>query len=236
MSRISSSEHRPKTVFEVIVELWNSPDYNPVAPPSDCHADFQAATVCSYEDVVSLSPATPQRIEDIFTSMRRDLLQIMRRWEQSGQGEGGRDNSDDDEEQHEERWEEVTLSAGGAASDRNLGSLSGRPARALQSRAAFLNGKPAYLLYFWEVADSHQLLCLSLQCLSNGAGASDAASAMPSSHQCKRRRGREDDDNDTNSEASLCTFLEGLNEIAESQRQSTLNRANDRQHERQLQT
>jgi hypothetical protein len=42
--------------------------------------------------------------------------------------------------------------------------------------------------------------------------------------------------NDTDSEASLRTFLEGLNEIAESQRQSTLNRANDRQHERQLQT
>jgi hypothetical protein len=98
MSRVSSSEHRPKTVFEVIAELWNSPDYNPVSPPSDCHADFQAATVYSYEDVASLSPATPQRIEDIFTSMRRDLLLIMRRWEQSGQGEGGRDNSDDDKE------------------------------------------------------------------------------------------------------------------------------------------
>jgi hypothetical protein len=90
---ISSSEHRPKTVFEVIAELWNSPDYNPVAPPSDCHADFQtASTVCSYEDVASLPPATPQRIEDIFTSMCSDLLLIMRRWEESGQGEGGRDN------------------------------------------------------------------------------------------------------------------------------------------------
>jgi hypothetical protein len=26
--------HRPKTVFEVISELWNSPDFNPVAPAS----------------------------------------------------------------------------------------------------------------------------------------------------------------------------------------------------------
>jgi hypothetical protein len=185
---ISSSKHRPNNAFEVIAELWNSSDYNPVAPPSDCHADFQTATVCSYEDVSSLSPATPQRIKDIFTSMRRDLLLTMRRWEQSRQGEGEREGSDDDEEQHEERWDEVTLSAG-VASDRNLGSLRGRPARALQSRAAFLNGKPAYLLYLWEVADSHQLLCLSLQCLSNGSGASDAASAMPSSHHSKRRHG-----------------------------------------------
>ncbi len=165
----------------------------------------------------------------------RDLLLIMRRWEQSGQGEGGTDNLDDDEEQHEERWEEVALSDG-AVSDRNLGSLSGQPARALQSRGAFLNRKPAYLLYFWDIANSHQLLCLSQQCLSDVTGASDAASAMPSSHQRKRRRGQEDDDNDTNSEASYHTFLEGLNEIAELQRQSTLDWADDRQHERQLQT
>jgi hypothetical protein len=234
---ISSSKHRPKTVFEVIAELWNSPDYNPVAPPSDCHMDFQMATVCSYADIAGLSPATPQRVEDIFTSMRRDLLLIMRRWEQSGQGEGGRDNSDDDEERHEEHREEgQALSADAAVADRSLGSLSGRPARALQSRAAFLNGKPPYLLYFWEVADTHQLLCSSLQCLNNATGASDAASAAPSSHQRKRRRGQEDDDTDTNSEASYRTFLKGLNNIAESQRQSTIDRANDRQHERQLQT
>ena len=233
---IFSSKHRPKTVFEVIAELWNSPDYNPVAPPSDCHVDFQTATDCSYDDIAGLSPATPQRVEDTLTSMRRDLLLIMRRWEQSGQGEGGTENSDADEEGHEEQRAEGALSAGAATADRSLGSLSGRSARALQSRAAFLNGKPAYLIYFWEVADTHQLLRSSLQCLNNGTGASDAASAAPSSHQRKRRRGHEDDDTDTNSEASYRTFLEGLNEVAESQRQSTLDRANDRRHERQLQT
>jgi hypothetical protein len=146
MFGISLSKHRPKTVYEVIAELWKSPDYNPVAPPSDCHADFQMATVCSYDDIAGLSPATPQRIEDIFTSMRRDLLLIMKRWEQSGQGGGGRDNSDDDDdgdkERHEEHREEGrALSADAAAGDRSLGSLSRRPARALQSRAAFLNSK-----------------------------------------------------------------------------------------------
>jgi hypothetical protein len=70
----------------------------------DCYADFQTATVCFDEDVASNSPATLQCIKDIFISMHsRDLLLIMRRWEQSGQGEGGTDNLDDDEEQHEER-------------------------------------------------------------------------------------------------------------------------------------
>ena len=100
---IFSSKHRPKTVFEVIAELWNSPDYNPVAPPSDCHVDFQTATDCSYDDITGLSPATPQRVEDTLTSMRRDLLLIMRRWEQSGQGEGGTENSDADNGRREPR-------------------------------------------------------------------------------------------------------------------------------------
>lgn len=35
-----------------------------------------------------------------------------------------------------------------------LGSLSGRSAGALQTRAAFLNSSPSYLLYFWEIADA----------------------------------------------------------------------------------
>ncbi len=44
-----------------------------------------------------------------------------------------------------------------------LGELAGRPACALNMRHAFLNGKPPYLLYYWEVVDSEQLLALSLQ-------------------------------------------------------------------------
>ena len=71
--------HIPKTVFEVISELWNSPNFNPVAPGSECHVDFVSATVCSYEQVQALSPATPQKIQDLFASMRSDLLRIIRK-------------------------------------------------------------------------------------------------------------------------------------------------------------
>jgi hypothetical protein len=90
--------HRPKTVFEVISELWNSPDFNPVAPASECHVDFVSATVCSYEQVQALSRATPQKIQDLFIFMQSDLLRIIStRWEQSGQGEGGMDEVEDDD-------------------------------------------------------------------------------------------------------------------------------------------
>lgn len=57
------------------------------------------------------------------------------------------------------------------------GNLCNRPPRALDNRAAFLNGsRPSYVLYYWEVADTHQLLASSLQRLSNHAGAASALS------------------------------------------------------------
>ena len=105
--------------------------------------------------------------------MRSDLLRIISRWEQSGQGEGGRDQEDDDNEEQEDAStydanEEEEQGFGGeqpvlddnvlfmtsqtspaSAIDAfprrraNIGTLGGRPARALQSRAAFLNGRPS---------------------------------------------------------------------------------------------
>jgi hypothetical protein len=216
----------------VIADLWNSPDFNPVAPPSDCHLDFHTATNCSYEEVAGLSPATPQRIEDIFTSMRSDLSanyqtvgaeRARRRWT-------GR-TPIEEERESEPRDDDAT----GA----DFGCLGGRPARALQTRAAFLYGRPSYLLYFWEVADNHQLLSSSLQCLSNGSGAADAASAVSvapsSSSQRRKRREREDSEHDYNNSVAMRPFVHSMQEIAASQRKSTLDQAKDRRHERQLQ-
>ena len=111
--------------------------------------------------------------------MRSDLLRIISRWEHSGQGEGGMDEDDND------AVAGALLSCASSVSDddsnhqqRHHGSLARRPAHALQTRAAFLNGRPSYLLYFWEIADCHQLLQSSLQRLSIGTGASDASCAV----------------------------------------------------------
>jgi hypothetical protein len=81
--------YRPQTVFELVAQLWNDSSFNPTAPVSDCHSNYQSAVDCSYEVVAGLVPVTPQKIEDVFTSMRSDLLRIISRWEQSGHGEGG---------------------------------------------------------------------------------------------------------------------------------------------------
>jgi hypothetical protein len=65
-----------------------------------------------------------------------------------------------------------------------FGLLTSCSACALQSRAAFLFGKPSYLLYFWELADRHQLLQSSLQRLDNDVAASDAPSAPSATSTC----------------------------------------------------
>lgn len=216
--------------------MWNSPDFSPVvAPASDCHADFQNATVCSYEHVEALSPATPRKIEDIFVSMRSDLLRIITRWEQSGQGEGGMDPEE------EEEYREGSAGADDDSCENMIGSLAGRPARALQTRAAFLNGRPSYLLYFWEMADSHQLLQSSLQRLNNNIAASDGSfasvSTAPSSSQRQRRgqRGRQlDGDLPLDFEASVGPLSHSIQELVNCQRQLGLDQAEQRQHEQQL--
>ena len=237
--------HRPPTVFEVISDLWNSADFNPIASASECHVDFMVAIDCSYEHVAGLAPATPQRIEDLMVSMRSDLLRIITRWEQSGQGEGGRDaQGEDGEEPRHDDGSSLTPSQQTDEDDtrENIGGLNGRPPRALQSRASFLNGRPSYHLYFWEVADAHQILNSSLQRLNSKAGAADASSAPLSSSttrsnssgggRSRARRGREQEDLDRSS--SFNPLVESIKELAESQRQMVVDRAEDRNHEWQL--
>ena len=196
VSSLTPPVHRPKTVFEVIAEMWNSRTYNPVAPPSTCHIDFQTATDCSFQAVSTLNPATPQKVQDIFASLQSNLLRIIQNWKRSGQGEGGTDETEDLDD---------VLDGAVAESGDAIGGLQGRPARALDSRAAFLYGKPSYLLYFWEIADRHQLLQSSLQRLSESVGASDASTA-PSvinvPRTASRRRRREDNEEDKEEVAS----------------------------------
>ena len=55
------------------MQLWNDSSFNPTAPASDCHSDYQSAVNCSYEVVAGPIPPAPQKIEDVFTSLTSDL-------------------------------------------------------------------------------------------------------------------------------------------------------------------
>ena len=223
---------RPQTVSERIVELWNSSAFNPSAPSSSCHKDFMSSTDCSYDLVSAHIPASPQRIQDFFTSMRSDLVRIVSNWETSGQGDGGRDN-------HEESPVDMdTTSFSSGEDEPSYGALCNRPPRALDTRAAFLNGSPSFLLYFWELANTHQLLASALQQLNDTSGATSASSApVVSSSRSRsitssggsRATGGSHGRQQRDEEASLAKSLQ---HIADSQDRMLLDHDIDRDHER----
>ena len=101
----------------------------------------------------------------------------------------------------------------------NIGSLHARAHGALQSRAAFLNGRPSYMLYFWEVAESHQLLQSSLQRLTSNTGAVDASMAPGGSRDSRSRHGRHHGKDQEEEHKILMPVLQSLKELTEGQRQ-----------------
>ena len=245
--------YRPPNVFEAIAELWNDSTFNPIAPASACHLDFQMATDCSYKLVDGLLPATPQKIEDCLASMRSELIRIIDRWERSGQGEGGRDEEEDQADAAERPDEDdasATSSMSSGCDDsssrrpRNYGCLDSRSPRALQNRAAFLNGKPSYLLYYWEIIDAHQLLQSSVQRLTFNVGAGDASMApsvtttntthSSGSRQGQQRRGRRQEElQEQQREAAYTAIMESLKDISKGNEQQRIDREQERELERQ---
>jgi hypothetical protein len=200
-----------------------------LAPASECHSDFITSTICNYDEIKDFTIATAEKIEDVLASMRSNLIRIINKWEQSGQVEGGRDpenydnnnNStfDDDDSSTSSHPPDLRGQNVGTDTGRIIGALTGRSARALQTRSAFLNGLPSYLLYFWEVVDKHQLLQTTLQRLDNSTGASDAslASITKSASRSKETQN-----------ATLTPLIESIKDLAEVQKQVALNQAEER--------
>lgn len=232
-------------MFEVIAELWNDASFNPIAPPLECHPDFQVATDCSHVLVAQLIPATPQKIEDCFTSMRSKLIRIIDNWERSGQGEGSMDPEDveeqDDESSSTSSCSVLSHDADSSSRRRNkkkeFGSLRNRSPRALQSRAAFLRGEPSYLLYFWEIADKHQLLQSSVQRLNEETGAGDASmtastsTSSRSGNSAARRRNADEAKRRAEYEKAVLASLEDIAKGHDAMRRE---RHRDRVHDQQL--
>lgn len=172
----ANSPIRPKTAYEIIADKWNDPDFHPVTQVSNCHVDFASSIDLCHSKVASLTPADAIGVQNRLSSMRVTLLRIIEKWEQSGQGDGGR--ADETEEEQLFRW----------------GQLEGRPQEALDTRENFLCGNPSWYLYLWEITDTYQLLDSTLQRLSEGVGASDATSIASVSRHRRRLDGTEDND------------------------------------------
>ncbi len=202
---------RPPTALELISDSWNDEDFSPVAPTSECHEDFWIPINCAHSEVAALMRATPQKVEDVLASIWSNLLRIIQNWERSGQGEGGRHAGNDEE--HEDTEDYIIFDT----SSVRFGSLSTRSECALQNQAAFLNGKPSYLLYFWELADRHQLLQSSLQRLDDASDASSAPSATSSHATGHTRRRQRQDEQPHESSCNIFALSESIRFMAKAE-------------------
>ena len=160
-----------------------------------------------------------------FLLMQSHLLWIITRWEQSGPGDGGRDNDADTKRLlsvHPPLLHFQTFTDSDHSHNRIIGVYSGRPAHALQRGAVLLNGQPSYLFNFWEIADSHQLQQSLPQLLSSSTSDAPCAPSTSSSSHARRRRHKRENLHDES------PLVESINGFAECHQQLQFNSTSSR--------
>jgi hypothetical protein len=203
-----NSDGRQPNCYERIAAKWNDSSFNPVTDVSNCHYDFMDPIDIGHDSIKSLRPAVASDIKDRLTDIRARLIRMIKKWERSGQGDGGR--HDEEEEQEEQADTDNPTSV-------QLGKLEGRSQFALDCRQNFLNdgnhGKlSSWYLYFWEQVDKFELLASTVTELATSIGAADANSVPAvvegsrsvgtNSSRKKKRRRRLSDDSSGSSSAS----------------------------------
>jgi hypothetical protein len=112
--------------------------------------------------VCDFATATAETAEDRWGGMVLALNRIIKNWKRSGQGDSGFQEETDD-------------------GDVYYGALADCSQEALDNRANFIkDGKESYLLYFWELIDSHGLLASAMQKLNDRVRATNGAAEVPS--------------------------------------------------------
>ncbi len=127
---------------------------------ADLHLDFTRLISIPHSRVSTLSPATPDKVQEKISTMTVSLQRIIRNWQHSRQGDGGIDIDDDVDEE--------------------FGSLNNWPHGALNTRLAFLGNNQSYLLYLWEMLNKYQLLSTAFSELNNKMSAKNGGKGISS--------------------------------------------------------
>jgi hypothetical protein len=163
MDNQKSTKKRATTVWELLATKWNSPDFAPETEVvEDLHTDFSNPIYIPHRLVSKLTPATPDKVQEKFSTMNVHLIRIIRNWERSGQGDGGIDvdNEGDEVSKH--------------------GGLNNRSRGALGTRSGFLGTNQPYLLYLWEMLNKYQLLSTSFNELDKNVSSKNGGNGVPS--------------------------------------------------------
>ena len=157
-SEIDGKTGPAQRAFTSIAQKWNDPKFNPVSLPINGHFDFAAPIDLGYDKVCAgLRYATPEYVKDRVTNLTHHLRRVIRNFQQSGQGDGGRTSEDNDKD-----------SIGG-----------GRP---LNDKASFIGpGTPTYIFYFWIVGEIHGVLDSTVARMDEDVGLASAATSKSGS-------------------------------------------------------
>jgi hypothetical protein len=155
-----SVDNRATTVWELLSSLRNDANFSPVTEYiNDLHLDFTCPISIPHSRVSSLSPTTPDKVQEKISTMTVSLQRIIQKWQLSGQGDGGIDIDDNEDEE--------------------FGLLDNRPRGALHTRLAFLGNNSSYLLYLWEILHKYQLLSTAFSELDKKMSAGNGGKGVP---------------------------------------------------------
>lgn len=141
------------TVWQILADKWNDPNFLPVKGVlPDLSPDFAHPFAILYEFVHQMQVATAEKVEEKWNSINLQLKHAIENWERSDQGDGGYLIAEFDYENIDDLDDD----------ELELGLLRNRPQGALNLHKNFFDGK-SYLLYLWEMLDTHDLFHSSMQ-------------------------------------------------------------------------
>jgi hypothetical protein len=155
LDNCNSTNKRDATVWEKMSNLFNDPTFAPETEAVvDLHTDYVESEILLHLYVKEMSPATPEKCKDKFSTMMIQMKRCISKWERSGQDKRGIIEPDGNEGEEEKE--------DGAAPVVKFGSFANRSKVALDSQHSFFPFYQLYLLYLWHMLERHNLLGSSL--------------------------------------------------------------------------
>ncbi|KAL3788385.1 hypothetical protein HJC23_009191 [Cyclotella cryptica] len=156
-------EARTASVWQMMADKWNDPLFLPVtAALPNLHSDFSQPIPVLHELVSHMQLANADKVEERWQSMILQLNRMISKWERSGQGDGGYNFDGDDDNGCDDAYD----------------SSSYRRS-ALDLRKNFVIGTNTYLLYLWEMLETHDLLGTSIQRLNPSVSSDNGNTDVP---------------------------------------------------------
>jgi len=95
----NTAEAKAANVWQRVADKWNDVSFAPVTEsvPDLFHDCFAVSKMIPHDMVMSFLPPNADKARERFESMMTVLKRIIRKWEKSGQGDGGHHRDDDDD-------------------------------------------------------------------------------------------------------------------------------------------